>query len=454
RRRPRPTPGAHQAAVHANLRSCALAGWSYDQTREFADDAERSPSLEWLRTASSDTGRSPLDAAEAERRFARAWWVAVQAAARLPRRPDEAGDDWLGEAAEAAADLLARIEAAGAAHWRRPSGPADRAVLRALAWLMLTSGATEVTADVRRVAVLSGYSKSTAALALGRLLLDGWIETAKEADKAAGIARRVRLAEAHACPADAHHMCACYTPCDQEKDGSDRRRYAAPPGGVRGLLAQLGEAIVHQQAGLWHVLGHHAARTLETIQNRPGITLEDLSTCTGYTAVTTARHVAQTVTLGLVRAEEGAEGIQVSRTARTLYEAGTQVRTASRPAELAAVAAVEVAVARWWRREVEWCQASRAAKRRRGGRAHARQAVIPGVDPHARAYPRHPSAQGRPERGDADHARAFAIEAERIGAAALAVEADQLAQRGEVIDPARLGQHRPGENAMTTTAAA
>ncbi|MBE9500729.1 hypothetical protein IHE61_30990 [Streptomyces sp. GKU 257-1] len=178
RRRPRTAPGAPQAAVYATARACALAGWTHAQFTDFAADAERSPALEWLRTSSTGTGsgvRRPLPEDEAARRIDRAWWIAVQAAARLPRRPTEHDGAQLGEAAAAAADLLARIEAAGPAHWRRPSGPADRAVLRAVAYLMVTSGAIEVSADVRRIAVLSGYSKSTAALALARPPLPRWM---------------------------------------------------------------------------------------------------------------------------------------------------------------------------------------------------------------------------------------------------------------------------------------
>ncbi|MBE9500728.1 hypothetical protein IHE61_30985 [Streptomyces sp. GKU 257-1] len=160
------------------------------------------------------------------------------------------------------------------------------------------------------------------------------------------------------------------------------------------------------------------------------------------------------VGLGLVEVQEGPEGVEITRTTRTLYQAGTLTHTASRPAELAAVAAVEVEVARWWRREVEWCRLGRGEKRQRGRRAHARQLVVPGADPYARAYPRRPGAQERPERGDADHAAAFAIEAERINASALAAEADQLAQRGDVIDPARLVRCSAPASAQFRAAAA
>ncbi|MFF4291025.1 hypothetical protein ACFY0R_37880 [Streptomyces sp. NPDC001633] len=456
RRRPNSDPGAHQGAVHATARACALAGWTWAQFADFAADAERSPALEWLRTAGTGTGaRTALDDGEIARRVDRVWWLAVQAAARLPRRPSEPEDGSLSHAAALVADLLARIESAGTAPWRRPSGPADRAVLRAVAWLMLTAGVTEVSADVRRVGVLAGYSKTTAAAAIGRLTLDGWLEVTQDHDMDAGTARRVTLATAHQCPDDPHHMCATHTTSDQEQYGSDRRRNAAAPGGVGGdLLSRLGAAVAHQQAGVWHKLGHHAARTLEAVQSRPGADLTTLQQLTGYTALTVLRHVTAFATLHLVELQEIERGeVRVTRTARTLYEAGTDTRTASRPAELASVAVVEVSVARWWRREVAWCRLNKAEKRKRGRRAHARQAVIPGADPYDRAFPRRPG-EGGDDLGEADHDTAFAIEAARIGAARLASEAMELARRGEVVDPAHLPSWKAAAAPTTMTLAA
>ncbi|UWS77555.1 hypothetical protein [Streptomyces noursei] len=140
-------------------------------------------------------------------------------------------------------------------------------------------------------------------------------------------------------------------------------------------------------------------------------------------------------------AEITAEGALVP-TDRSLYEAGAAVGVASRPVELAVVARVEQSQHQWWCREEAWWQLDRDERRSRGPRASADQAVLPGLDPYARAYPRQaPTELGQP--GAADHSRAFAIEAARIGAAELAAEATTLAQRGEVIDPARLAGHRP-----------
>ncbi|WP_125264852.1 hypothetical protein [Streptomyces alboflavus] len=433
-RRPPDTPGAHQGAVHAVLRSLALAGWDAAQAQRFAEDDAAAPALEWLRTASTATGRRALGDVEAEARFVRAWWLAVQDAARMPRRPSDTGTDApLTAGGAAATDLLARLQAADPEHWRRPSGPADLAVLRSLAWLMATTGETEVSADVRRLAVLSGYTKSTAALALHRLLMDGWIEEAKEADMEAGRARRIRLADAHQCTGDAHHLCAHYTPASPKTpghSGSDRSGTPPPPGGGVGFLSRLADVISAQQSGLWHELGHHCGRTLAALETAPHASHEDLRAHTGYTPATHARHLEALAACGVLHLRTTARGLQAVRTGRSLYAAAADCGTATRPAELAMTACVDVEVGRWWRRELAWCRSTRAEKRAQGPRASAWQTVIPGTDPYARAYPRHDGA--------ANHALAWAIEASRIGAADLAAEACELARTGRVIDPAHL----------------
>ncbi|MGW3202398.1 MarR family transcriptional regulator [Streptomyces sp. NPDC001118] len=441
KRHPRRTPGAHQAAVHPVLRALAAAGWDRVQAAVFAADPVLSPALEWLRTASTATGeRVPLTEAEAEARLARAWWLAVQDAARMPRRPTDTNPDAEpadSEGAAAAVELLARMAAAGPAPWIRPSGPADRAILRAVAWLMAAYG-PEVTANVRRMAVLAGYSKSTAALSLNRVTWDGWIETAKDADRATASGRRIRLADAHQCTGDAHHMCAPRCAEDSETadhHGSDRSGTPRPPKGGAGVLSQLEDLIAHQQAGIWHRFGHHAARTLEAIKDHPGLSMEEITARTGYTARTTARHCTRLLGAGLVRIT--AQGT-IAATGRSLYEAGAELGVACRTVELATVARIEQSVHLWWCREEAWWQLDRDERRRHGARAGADQEVLPGLDPYARAYPRDRS-EVPGELGDADHARAFAIEATRLNAAALAAEAAQLARAGRVIDPAGLG---------------
>ncbi|WP_033287060.1 hypothetical protein [Streptomyces sp. NRRL F-525] len=441
RRRPDDAPGAHQAAVHHVLVRCALAGWTYAQTRTLVEDATAAPALEWLRTTSTAGSRSRLPEVEAERRLTRRWWLAVQEAARLPARyRDRPRAEEMTEGAAAAADLLARIEAAGTAPWRRPSGPADLAVLRSLAYLMAVSGSAEVSANVRRLAVLSGRSKATAALSLGRLEADGWTTTTQTAVPGACRARRITTATGHTCPDDPHHICAVHHIAAGQRSaaGSDRSDNAAPHGGHG--VTRLELLIVHQQSGVWHEFGHHAGRTLEALQQ--GVRGSQLSQATGYTPETLTRHLDALTAVGLL-----VPGTH-RRTDRTLYEAAAQLGQAGRPAELAVSARVDEERHRWWLAEQEWCAAPRGAKPRQADRPHPRQTVLPGMDPYERRYPRHPHhSTHRTGTGLADHATAWEIEAQRIGAAALLAEACEIERHGGLVDPALLGrQHDPSQS--------
>lgn len=166
---------------------------------------------------------------------------------------------------------------------------------------------------------------------------------------------------------------------------SAARRNAAPPGGLRGpldVLPILRALIVHQQSGVWHKFGHHAGRTLEALKN--GVRITELSQVTGYTPRTLTAHLEA---LEMVRLDNP----RTHRpTARALYEAAADLGQAGRPAELAVSARVDEERHRWWLAEQEWCAASRREKVAQGARPDARQAVLPGMDPYARRYPRHP----------------------------------------------------------------
>lgn len=432
----------HSQQAHAPARSMALAGWTQADGLAVVRDAESSPALEWLRTERQPDGaRAPRAEEDTARLWARVWWLAVQDAARMPRRPEDDGVRGARTEVETAVvDLVARMQAAGPARWGRESGPADAAILAALAWLMLTAGTTDVSANVRRLGVLAGYSRQTAALALWRLIRDGWLTVTAEAERRAGRARRVTLATEHQCPDHDGHRCAIYHPTDHVSPvhtGSDRRRNAAappcPPAVSIDAPGYLRTLLIHQQADVWHSLGHHAARTLRAIQQVPQRpTLAHLLTSTGYGRRATLRHLhrlqaLQLVTTGRPRRGEPTYAV----TARPLYEAAQETRTAGRVAGLAVDARVDQAVSEWWSAEEEWSALPRQAKRARGPRPGPDQIVIPGLAPGARAYPRRRD-------GRADHRRARQIEAQRIGATGLLAHAQQLAQAGQLIDPAHL----------------
>ncbi|MHC3394718.1 zinc finger domain-containing protein [Streptomyces lavendulocolor] len=424
----------HSNYPHAVARSMALAGWTRAEGLAVVRDAASSPALEWLRTERQPDGsRCPRDKDETARLWARVWWLAVEDAARMPRRPEDDGRPAAtDEVQQAVTDLFARMRAAGPARWSRESGPADAAILSALAWLMLLAGTTDVSANVRRLGVLGGYTAQTASLALWRLIRDGWITVTADAERRAGKARRVTLATSHECTDHHRHKCAIDKAPDDVSPvhpGSDRSGTPAPPPPPTPSLESLRALLAHQQADVWHHLGHHAARTLWSIRqlNRPR--LADLMADTGYGRRATLRHLHRLQALQLVTTGPGRRGeTTYAVTSRSLYEAAQETGTADRIAGMATTARVDQAVHEWWAAE-EIHRSLPFAQRPR--RTAAEQTVIPGMDPRGREYPR--DENGRP-----DHARAHEIEAQRIGAPGILAHAQQLARTGELIDPAHL----------------
>ncbi|MEU0671203.1 hypothetical protein ABZ508_35325 [Streptomyces lavendulocolor] len=424
----------HSNYPHAVARSMALAGWTRAEGLAVVRDAASSPALEWLRTErQADGSRRPRDEDETARLWARVWWLAVEDAARMPRRPEDDGRPAAtDEVQQAVTDLFARMRAAGRARWSRESGPADAAILSALAWLMLLAGTTDVSANVRRLGVLGGYTAQTASLALWRLIQDGWITVTADAERRAGKARRVTLATSHECTDHHRHKCAIYEAPDDVSPvhpGSDRSGTPAAPAPPTPSLESLRALLIHQQADVWHHLGHHAARTLWSIRQLNKPRLADLMADTGYGRRTTLRHLHRLQALQLVATGPTRRGeTTYAVTSRSLYQAAQETGTAGRIAGMAVTARVDQAVHEWWAAE----ETHRALPyKQRPRRAAADQTVIPGMDPRGRAYPRH-------ENGRPDHARARTIEAQRIGAPGILAHAQQLARASELIDPAHL----------------
>ncbi|MFD8705869.1 winged helix-turn-helix domain-containing protein [Kitasatospora sp. NPDC059648] len=429
----------HSHQFHAPLVAMAVRGWRFEQVAAVARDAAASPALEWLRTVKDATGarikRTSDDAAD---RLERAWWLAVQDAARMPRRPEDSDryDGAASEAEDAAVHLRKRMDAAGEARWARESGPADFLLLIVLSWLMVTSDSLDISADVRRLGVLAGYSHTAAADALNRLIKDGWLVVTKEAVRRRGEARRVTLATGHECTADHRHRCAVYE-IPKTRQGSDRSVNAAPQKGgdahSQNLRTSLETLLAHAQSDVWHRLGHHAARTHRVIlESRRGLSLVTLAKRTGYTLRTTHRHVRRLEELGLVTTVQGAQGQAVKAVkGASLWQAARQCGTDGRIARLAVRARVEQERHRWWLDEEAWSALTREEKRAQGRRREADELVLPGMDPGRRKYPRF-------EDKSPDHARAYRIEAERIQAPGLLVHALQLAADGQLVDPPRL----------------
>ncbi|MGW1666473.1 zinc finger domain-containing protein [Streptomyces microflavus] len=440
----------HSAIKHAPARSMALAGWTEAEGLAVVRDPESSPALEYLRSErQADGSRRPRSEEETARLWGRVWWLAVEDAARMPRRPEDDGHaPHSDEVQQAVADLFARMEAAGPGRWSRKSGPADEAMLRALAFLMMLAGSVDVSANIHRVGLLAGYTGQTASQSLWRLVRDGWIIFTAEAERRAGKARRVTLATGHTCPDDEHHRCAVYqvtSDAAQENPGSDRNRTPRPPAPPTCAFppspAHLRSLLTHQQADLWHDIGHHAARTLWAVQQSQGSTVPEITAQTGYATRTTLRHLDRLTGLQLLTTGRSRRGETTYRAAdRPLYEASQKTGSAGRMAAMAVAYRVKQEVIQWWAAEEVYRSMPYA---QRPSRVPADQAVIPGMDPWGRAYPR--TEEGRP-----DHARARRIEAQRINAAGMLDHAHQLTRTGQLLDLPYLtaaepqGSHQPG----------
>jgi hypothetical protein len=434
----------HSDHAHYVLRLLAAAGYGYQDAAALAPQA---PGLEYLRTERAPGGRRERPADQRTALLGRLWWLAVQDAARRPAGRPEGDRGAYAQLAVEVAHLLDRAETAGPARWARQSGPADLACLRAIAWLMLVSGSAAVSAPCRRIGVLMGYHHSTAALAMARLVKDGWLMWKAEAVEGTRTAGRLAIAAMHECTDDEHHMCALYTLADEatgeiitaDEAGSDRSRNGAAPPPSRTLLPRLSYLLTHHQGDVWDRLGHHCARTYEAIQE--GLrTPYELAQRTHYTDTTTAAHIEDLRTVGLITVAYGSSGLRVAPSGRTLWQAAEAASPglAGRIATLAVRAIVAAYVADWWHAEEAWCRTPRDAKRRRGRRAAPDQQLIPardhayGIDP--RAYPR----KGPDNTGAADHQRARILAATRVDAESLRAHARQLARAGALVDPGTL----------------
>jgi hypothetical protein len=447
----------HSAHAFAVLLGLVLAGWTYADVARLVRDPRSSLGLEWFRTTrAAGALRTVHSPAERDRRLTRQWHLAVHAAARLPRT--RLDDDDASEVTAAVRSLLSRMQAAGADsdRWTRPSGPADRAVLIAVAHQALIAVTLTLALDVRRLGLLAGYSQQTANEALKRHFRDGWLTEIAPGDRATRRARTLAINEdtAHCCTGHRGHVCA--VPEHSEDDvsqghgGSDTSVNAAPRPSRKNLIAELWSTLDTLAADVWSApdVGHHAAWTLLALSQEP-TTVKNLMAVTRYTERTTRRHLSVLEILQLAeRAAESPNGWR--RTELSAHQAGRDTRAQGRGVERAAKYRIDRAVAEWWQAELEWLRADRVMKRRRGRRASADQLVLPGESGVTRAYPR--TADGEP-----DHARAWTIEALRLGFGTTVLAGLEAIAAGEPVDLEqilRTGTLRSGRQAGPTRDAA
>lgn len=173
-------PSAHLARI---LPSLALARWALEDVRALIAAEPGAPGLEHLRTRRFGTGRVPRREDDRQARLARKWRHAVHFAAQLApvaTRVESVERDLIGLRETGAAVLEA---VADSSRWTEEAGPADQMTLLSVLGVALAACAPdgEVDVDVRRLALDTGFGKSTVARALRRLRRDGRLVRAAEA---------------------------------------------------------------------------------------------------------------------------------------------------------------------------------------------------------------------------------------------------------------------------------
>ncbi|MFE6449648.1 hypothetical protein [Nocardiopsis dassonvillei] len=304
-------PSAHLARI---LPSLALARWSLEDVRALVAAEPGAPGLEHLRTRRFRTGRLPRREDDRRARLARKWRHAVHFAARLApvaARLEAVERDLVGLRGIGAAVLEA---VADPDLWTEQAGAADRMTLLAVLYVALKACAEdgEVDVDVRRLALATGFGKSTAAKALQRLRWDGRLVEAQESQGTK--ARRWRLVHPDQWPG----VCA---------DGGGRTQVNhAPVTGTpqqaplptrRELLERLQarlELSVHEvwtghspthAPGLGHLVKHTYATLLEHGLDLYAVDPGTVSRLTGYSTARTASHLRILVQHGLIDPHTG-----------------------------------------------------------------------------------------------------------------------------------------------------
>lgn len=378
-------PGADAShTLFVALTGCARARWSLSDVREHVGSAG---GLEYVRSRRIGKSRVPRPPAKQEQVLTRQWMLAVQwvAANQMERLT---GDDpeyrarvarvtESVQSVQAAADALPGL---WMTHNRRVGGShAQRAVLDALSLYMLQAAKLTVEADMRRLALDTGYGRTSVHSALRALADNGrWIVPVGIAEGANG--QRYQLAERFS----------------TEEEGSDRtqavtRPRAAPLHPQQSLITQLGNKLallahdVFCSPGSLGRISGLLFRTLPEDGNGAGLT--ELTLHTGADPDVVRRRLHALVELGLAHRVSG--GWQRSSptvrdfAARVLGVDGflaDRIRRYSR----------ERVIWGWWLKELEWMQTR--GKRRRG----KKQSFALFQDPRAGMprWPRAPDGRG------------------------------------------------------------
>lgn len=372
------------------LTGCARARWSLSDVREVLDVAG---GLEYVRTRRVGKSRVPRPEGKQEQVLTRQWMLAVHWVA-ANQMDNLTGDDpeyrarvlsvtEAVQAAQAAADALPGL---WMTHNRRVGGShAQRAVLDALSLYMLQSAKHTVEADMRRLALDTGYGRTTVHTALRALAEDGrWIRKVGVPEGAN--AQRYQLAERFSTEDEGSYRTQANT----------RRRRAATPTAQQALITSLGTklaTLAHDVFCSPRSLGRISGLIYRALpQNEGVLNVPALALMTGADPDVVRSRLHRLSSTGLaVRTPDGWSGAPTTVrdfAARALNVEGYLRQRARRYSR-------ERIIWGWWLKEVEWM--TTRGKPRRG----KRQSFALFQDPRGGmpAWPRAP--QPRPKKSRA-----------------------------------------------------
>ena len=401
-------PAAHDASytMHQVLVAAANARWRYDDVLRLAQSA---PALEHARTRRHAVGRKPRTPGDTARVIAAAWENAVRFAAANPtggRGDDPDFEDRQNRTLAALTRLQERADAqpglwgadrSSRAHRASRGSAAQRAVLDALSLYMAQAARLDVEADVRRLALDTGYGRTSvhnALAALSRPTVDGDPESAWI----------VRTADAEGIHG------ATYRPSRRfstEADDRDWTQALAPPGTgtlLRNeMIRELGSRLTRFAHDVFCApgsLGRSAGILHAHLPEGASATVAELSPVTGMPARTVRRMLRRLHRFGLVELDAGrwkTTDVDRDQVAQTLGVAGyLEARRLRYELERERWA--------WWQAELNWMHKPGKARRRR---ADPTAVALVGRDrPATNRYPRGPDRRG-------DHRAALTIVASR-----------------------------------------
>lgn len=339
---PEADASAHLARILTGL---ALSRWSLaDVLTEFAE-RPAAPGWAHVRTQAVDGGRRARRGAEQQRLLTRQWSRQVEYAARLPRREQRTRDTPQVRALVETVWSVEQVSTATAEFghfWRTQSGASDRKAVHFVAQMALEGLTDTVEVDGRRLADATGMTHSTAARALGRLVMDGRLILALEGEGRRAHTYRIVP------PTEWAVQQVREAPTVQGGTQATPAPAACPPDLTReALLTRMRARSEHATHDVWTAprprgtggLGRHLEATAAALEETPKNTnpydVDFLIRRTGYTPDTIARHLRTLASWHLLTTTDTTGHLRTrpdryDDTARALNVEGTRARRMAR----------------------------------------------------------------------------------------------------------------------------